>query len=528
MSTTKQLTAMQQYQAALTTMPTGRPPSTADMAALVESGKPAAFIYAFNESDRQYGTDQYPVSGTFRATTTPWLNDISTIPSTWSWTQQDIEGQQYRTTQVNDENTYLQTHVPGQTYSGSVADQIQQRYTKGMWDTGKVFSQDQIDTLTQNWINDDGEFARQRLGGSNPNVMAQYTGSDADLQTLVRNSAGAHDKETLLSTLQSAHGRGTLFVYDYNPALGQIQKNQFVQTNAKPDYMPDGFFFSVPIAFFALQTSSRENVLMPVAIQVDSVNNGYIFTTADGDNAWLLAKLWVASADAQWWFSGSHLFNAHSIDMIFGIAVLNLIEQNQLDEKHPMLVLMSPHIQKVLDINNLVYDATGTTDIYQKDQFCDQFLPTGRIGIYQLVNDLCQNYSFDDQAFDKTMSARGVDATSLPVSCPYRDDGQIWWTAIRNFVGAIVDSTYTDDRAVASDTSLNDWMNLVQQAFNHDGTTRFTWAASKDDLKQAFTNFFPLFRPTYSGQRQHVRELGLRSQRCLRHDICTPHIGSRE
>jgi hypothetical protein len=491
MNSKMKLTAMEKFQAALTTSPQQY---TTNAALTTQAVATTDYIFSFNEADRKYDTSQYSSAGTFSATTTPWLNDITTVPSNWQWTTADTQGQTTRTAQVGVENSYIQASVPNQTYTGSLSDQIQQRYSKGIFETSSVFDPSQIDILTQNWINDDAEFARQRLGAANPDVIAKYTGSSADLSTLVGNSAGAANKSTLLTSLQQANGSGDLFICDYNPALANIQKNQFIQTNNKPDYMPNGFYFSVPIVFFTIDSSSGKDVLMPTAIQIDSVNSGYMFTPTDGENAWLLAKLWAASADQQWWFSGTHLYNTHSIDMIFGVGALNLLEQGQLDATHPMLILLYPHIQKVFNINNAVYNAAITADnpggIYQPDSFCDGFLPTGRIGIYQLVNDLYQNYSFDDQAFDKTIAARGMDSTNFAGSFPYRDDGQVWWQAISGFVDSIVDATYASDSDVAADVQLNAWMKLVESAFNHDGVTRFTWTASIAYTKQAFTNLF--------------------------------------
>jgi hypothetical protein len=448
------------------------------------------YIYEFNSSDRSYDTSQYSTSGVFDKTTTPWLNDLLTVPADWRPNTVDRDYSTTRGQQVDSENSYIQANVPGQQYTGTVDEQIQQRFSKGLFDNS-VFPQDQVDILTENWINDDLEFARQRLGAANPNVIAKYAGTDSDLTDLVNNSAGAINKTELITTLTTANANGTLFVCDYSSALNGIAKNDYVQTNFKPDYMPDGFFFSVPIAFFVADTSDGSEVLKPVAIQIDAINDAYFFTPQDSANAWLLAKLWTASADAQWWFSGTHLFNTHSIDMLFGISALNLIEQGLLDENHPIVVLMSPHLKKVFDVNTAVYDASdATVGIYQKGSFCDGFLPTGRIGIYQLINDLYQNYSFDDMAFDKTIAARNMQSQDFSGSFPYRDDGEIWWKTISNFVANIVDATYASDTEVADDKQLNQWMQLTESAFNQDGTTRFTWIATISYLKQMMSNLF--------------------------------------
>ncbi len=298
---------------------------------------------------------------------------------------------------------------------------------------------------------------------------------------LINDAAGAQDKSALANTLGNALNNKQLFVCDYRPVLGNVIDKQFVRKDQH---------LAAPLAFFTIEN----NALMPKAIQIEAPQNGYLFTTADGDNAWLLAKLWVANADAQWWFSGSHLFNTHSIDMIFGIAALERIQTGALAESHPMVVLMYPHLKKVFDINTAVYNATaydsdgGAPGIYQKGQFCDQFLPTGRIGIYQIINNLYQGYRFDDQAFDQTIQARGIDENVLPVHFPYRDDGGPWFSAITTFVGDIVDASYDSDAAVEKDSALNGWLNAVQQAFNHDRNERFTWQPKKARLKSVFAN----------------------------------------
>lgn len=480
MTTAPKLAAIKQYMRHLTTPSNSPRLIAAEPLATGQTAELTTYIYQFNASDLAYSTSQYPVSGNFSGTTSPWFNNIETIPATWQWTTADSAAATARSAQVTSENAYIQQNVPGQTYSGTASAQIQQRYTLGMWDN-TVFSQSQINTLTENWVNDDAEFARQRLGGANPDVIAKYSGSNADLATWVDGGAGSYNNSALVTALQAANTAGTLFVCDYTPALGKVKNNQFVQ---------NGFYFSVPVAFFSVVGQT----LMPLAIQVDSSNKGYIFTPQDDANSWLLAKLWGASADAQWWYSGTHLFNTHSIAMIFSTSALNLIEQGLLAQEHPIMVLMYPHIQKVFNINNAVYNVAATSSIdygiYQTGSFCDQFLPTGRIGIYQIINDLYQNYNFDDMAFDRTLATRKVDSGNLPVSFPYRDDGQIWWQAIQSFVGNVVDATYSNDAAVAADTQLNAWMNMTQGAFNHDGVKRYTWTASKSYLKQAMTNLF--------------------------------------
>lgn len=450
------------------------------------------FIFAYLERDRAFSAAEYPGhpnGGVWTGSTTPWIADILSVPPTWSWTPADLVGLTIRQGQAKAADAYIQDHVAGQTYEGTAAQRLQQRYTKGMW-SPLIFPPAQVETLVKNWIDDDAEFARQRLGGANPFLLAKYRGSAEDLDGMIARSAGAHDKSALAATLTAALARGALFVCDYRPLLGGVAKHKYVRA---------GQHFTVPVVFFEVEAASGHARLMPVAIQLDAPGDGYVFTPADDANAWLLAKLWAASADTQAWYSGAHIFRTHSVGSIFGIAALRVIQQGKLTTGHPMVTLMYPHLRKVFAINHFIYDAKAyerggqRVGIYQAGTpsspgFTDTALPTGRIGIYQIIHDLYATYSFEAQAFDVDLKARGVDAESLPVAFPFRDDGAAWWGAIEAFVTDVVNATYPDDASVAADAQLGAWMTLVEAAFNHDGAVRFTWRANRADLARNLAN----------------------------------------
>ena len=457
-----------------------RPAAQADVQPVVD------FVFSgLTPSDLAYDTSQYPVSGNFQGVMPAWLNDLRPVPGDWQWSKVWYIYNKQRGAQVQAETAYVKNNVPGQKYTGTkTADIIQQRYTQGMWDPS-MFGPSQIDTLTQNWIASDQEFARQRLGGANPNVIKLASAGSYNIANWIAKASNASSLSALNNTLTAAQTTGTLYVCDYTGVLGNAVKKQFVV---------NGRYLAAPICFFSVNTSA--NTLTPLAIQIVGTDpTSYIFTPGDPNDpngdAWLLAKLWAASADQQWWFSGSHLFNAHTIDMIFGIAALNQIQIGILPPTHPLVILTKPFLSQVFNINNLVISAAASQEkgIYQKGSFCDAVLPTGRIGLYQIINDLFQNYNFDANAFPVQMISRGLQSGAIAkVPFPYRDDGQIWWNAIQTFVTAIVGATYPNDAAVAADKALNGWMNAVQTAFNHDGTIRFTWTPTVAYLTSAFTN----------------------------------------
>lgn len=450
------------------------------------------FIYAYLEEDRTFTASEYPghpEGGVWTGCTTPWIADIHSVPPSWSWTPADLAGLARRTAQIKAADAYIQRSVPSQRYAGTAAQILQQRFTRGMW-SPEVFAAAEVDALVGNWIDDDAEFARQRLGGANPYIIAKYQGTAASLTDAIARSAGARDREGLAATLSAALARGALFVCDYRPILGGVARERLVRA---------GRHFTVPLVFFVVDGAGGAARLMPAAIQLDAPGDGYLFTPADDANAWLLAKLWAASADAQAWFVGTHIFRTHSIGAIFGIAALQVIQRGALSPDHPMVTLMQPHLRKVFDINHFIYDAKAYArggrhfGIYQRGRsgapsLTDAALPAGRIGTYQIIHDLYEGYTFDGQAFDASIADRGVGAEDLPVFFPFRDDGAVWWDAIRAFVSEVVDATYASDTAVAADVELGAWMALVDEAFNQGGAARFTWEASRAGLARILAN----------------------------------------
>ena len=445
------------------------------------------FVYSgLTSADLNYDSSEYPQSGTFGGVLPPWIDDINAVPQNWQATAADSQDSSDRQTQVSAAMSYIANHVPGQQYSGTTTAQIiEQYFTQGMWDPS-IFSQQQVAALTGNWVADDGELARQRLGSANPNVIKLADAASYDIAAWTGAASNGAQLSTLRATLSAAQSAGALFVCDYRPVLGAAVTGQLVRK---------GSHLAAPLCFFTIDASGT--ALTPQAIQISATDSGaYIFTPADAADpqrdAWLLAKLWVASSDQQWWFSGSHLFNTHTIDMLFGTAALNQILTGVLPANHALVILAKPYLQKSFNINSGVIgmkaDISGTP-IYQKGSFCDNVLPTGRIGLYSVISSLYQNYRFDDNAFPAQISKRGLNSGPITkVVFPYRDDGQRWWTAVNNFVSGIVNATYANDSAVAADAGLNGWMNAVQAAFNHDGATRFTWTPSVACLNSVFSN----------------------------------------
>jgi hypothetical protein len=447
------------------------------------------FVFAWLLVDREYGPPEYANTGVFDSTTTPWLDNINAIPPSQRWTPDDLAAMQRRKVQSDREQAYALAHRPQPGQLGTdPKTYIARAFSEGMYDPS-VFSADQIARLTSFWVADDAEFARQRLGGANPDMIRVFAEPDATLSQFINDSTGAHDLKKLFETLKRAHNANTfsddgdLFWCDtYRDILGPIVKNNRVR---------NGQYLALPRVFFTRDGAGRS--LTPQAIQL--MPHGYWFTPDDGPNAWLLAKLHVAAADAQCWFSGTHLFRTHSIVMIFAIATQQLLAQNKLDPNHPIVKLVAPHLTKVFDINNAVYNFHGddaARGIYGVGEFCDLVLPGGRIGVYETIKafyaspagTLLGTYDFNQEYFWGVFARNGMYKENFDGDYPYRDDAGPWWDAIRRFTDAIVDATYASDDALAADRAVANWMGTITQAFNYDGLTHFAYTAGKPGFSQ--------------------------------------------
>lgn len=243
---------------------------------LTAAGSLTDYTFEYLKADLSYGPAEYPSSGVYGGVLPPWFNSLDTISADWQWTSADLAASQKRGGQVVAEQAYIEARVPGQSYTGTAAEQIRQRYTKGIWDEA-TFSQGYVDRLTQNWIADDAEFARQRLGGANPNVIARYMGTTTAIAQWVQGAKGSKDAQALTRQLQAAVNANTLFVCDYQIALGNAVRQQLVRS---------GQWLTSPLVYFVVDGGK----LLPVAIQLTP--GAYIFTPGDDANSWLLAKLW--------------------------------------------------------------------------------------------------------------------------------------------------------------------------------------------------------------------------------------------
>jgi arachidonate 15-lipoxygenase len=279
---------------------------------------------------------------------------------------------------------------------------------------------------------DDRVFARQRVAGANPLVIRQVRGVDDRFpvtEALFR-SVLPDD------SLEAAGREGRLFLADYHELAG-VQEGLF---RGVPK------FLSAPLALYAVEKTSRQ--LVPVAIQCGQQPgpDNPIFTPHDGQ-AWLMAKTVAQVADANVHETVSHLGRTH-----IWIEPFPMATERQLGANHPLRLLLRPHFEGTLFINEQAYSR-----LLAPAGFVDDLLAGTLEVSIQLTAQAVRTYRFDEAMLPTALRARGVDDPGTLPDYPYRDDALLNWNAIRGWVGDYLRTYYRSDADVAADFELAAW-----------------------------------------------------------------------
>ena len=283
----------------------------------------------------------------------------------------------------------------------------------------------------------DETFAELRLSGANPVLIRRidklddrFPVTDADFQI------------TLLGdTLAAAGAEGRLYLVDY-------QKLDGIETGVAPGGWQK--YLYAPLALFAVSKQTRK--LTAIAIQCKQrpgVNNP-IFTPDDGYN-WKIAKTIVEIADGNYHESITHLGRTHLTLEPFIVGA-----HRQFGLNHPLLILLQPHFEGTLAINNL-----ARLKLISPDGVVDRLLGGTISATLGLSAWGVQGHAFMDLLPMASFRERGVDDLELLPHYAYRDDSLLHWNAIREWVATYVRCFYRSDEEVAADVELAGWLTEV-------------------------------------------------------------------
>jgi arachidonate 15-lipoxygenase len=295
--------------------------------------------------------------------------------------------------------------------------------------------------IAQNF-RDDEMFAHLRVAGPNPMLLARVSSLPAKFPLT---NAQYQSVMGVADSLQGAAAAGRLYLADYVGLGAMGDERPVSKLLSKTGYA------SAPIALFAVPAGG--GALQPVAIQCGQAPGTYpvivrSFTSGSGAYwAWQMAKTVVQVADFNYHEMFVHLGRTHLLSEAFAIATYR-----QLAPNHPLNVLLVPHFEGTLFIN----DIAGKI-IMGPGTFGDVIL-AAPIGILQAGagNDRLA-LDFYAAMLPADLKARGVDTDSTLSDYPYRDDALLIWNAIRQWVADYVAVYYLSDADVTGDTELTAW-----------------------------------------------------------------------
>lgn len=283
---------------------------------------------------------------------------------------------------------------------------------------------------------DDAFLAFQRVGGMNPMVLRRADGipkkmalDDARVSALL---------PTGLS-LADLGKTGRLYSCDYG-ILDGIKLGSYEDRR---------LFTAAPLALFWVDEGGA---LQPLAVQLgQDASADAVFTPADG-GAWLVARTLLQIADMNHHEMATHLCRTH-----FVLEAFATVAERQLSHRHPVAVLLRPHLRIML-FNNF----EGRELLIGPNGFASQIMAGGDAGSKQIVQRAYEGYeprgvapwSFDDWDLPAELAARGVDDAAALPDYPYRDDGLLVWEEVRSYVESYVRVYYESDAAVAGDPEI--------------------------------------------------------------------------
>ncbi|KAF1378100.1 hypothetical protein PFLUV_G00186430 [Perca fluviatilis] len=287
--------------------------------------------------------------------------------------------------------------------------------------------------VKDHWM-EDWYFGYQCLNGCNPLLLRQTRRLPPNLSVtsdMLRPFLSAG------SSLEQELQKGTVYLLDYE-VLDGVPANV---VNGKQTYL------SAPLV---LLHQNLQGQLVPIAIQLQQTPGPHnpVFLPSDPGCDWLLAKMWVHSADFQCHQLASHYLRTHMLGELCCVATLR-----QLPEPHPLHQLLMPHVRTCLQIN-----LRARASLLAAGGVFDKAIGCGLDALPVLLSRASERIRYGSLCVPEDLMERGVD--TLPQSY-YAQDARRIWDALHRFVISWVDLYYRGDDAVQQDSELQHWITDI-------------------------------------------------------------------
>ncbi|XP_039463064.1 polyunsaturated fatty acid lipoxygenase ALOX15B-like isoform X2 [Oreochromis aureus] len=290
------------------------------------------------------------------------------------------------------------------------------------------------DYVQKHW-KDDAFFGYQFLNGVNPILIRRCTAlpDNFGVTDEMVFSNGQHN-------LAEEMKKGNIFLCDYK-LLDGVQANTI---NGKQQFL---------MAPLVLLQKTNDDKLMPIAIQLKQkpAEDNPVFLPTDSEYDWLLAKIFVRSADFNLYELNAHLLRAHLLAEVFTVSLLR-----NLPMVHPLYKLLRPHTRYTLQINYLARDLL----ISENGSFA-KFTASGGKGAAEILKKSLATVTYTSLCIPDDIEERGL--KDVP-NFYYRDDGLKLWDIIHRFVEPVLTHYYETDADVQEDHELQNW---IKEIFEH-------------------------------------------------------------
>uniref|UniRef100_A0A3P9MN05 Arachidonate 15-lipoxygenase type B n=1 Tax=Oryzias latipes TaxID=8090 RepID=A0A3P9MN05_ORYLA len=315
---------------------------------------------------------------------------------------------------------------------------------------------DIADYVQKHW-KEDSFFGIQFLNGVNPILIRRCT-------ELPRNFP-VTDSMLFPSgqiSLDAEIQKGNIFLCDYKHLDG-VKTNTI---NGKKQYL---------MAPLVLLQKTADKKLMPIAIQLKQTpaEDNPIFLPTDSEYDWLLAKIFVRSADFSEHQLNTHLLRTHLLAEVYAVSLLRNVPM-----VHPLYKLLIPHTRYTLQINFLARNLL----ISENGSFT-QFSASGGEGMLTILRRSLSAVTYSSLCITDDIAERGMQ--DVP-NYFYRDDGLRLWYIIYRFVKGVIEYYYKNDQEVQQDTEIQKWISDI---FEHGFLSQ-----ASTGIPQSFTTVLELVK----------------------------------
>ncbi|KAK2863561.1 hypothetical protein Q5P01_003094 [Channa striata] len=272
----------------------------------------------------------------------------------------------------------------------------------------------------------------QFLNGVNPMMIRRCTALPSNLP-VTDDMVFLHGQHSLAEEMK----HGNIFLCDYK-TLDGLQPNTI---NGKKQYL---------VAPLVLLHKTPDEKLVPIAIQLKQTpgDDNPIFFPTDSVYDWLLAKIFVRSADFQLHQLNFHLLRTHLLAEVFAVSLLHNVSN-----MNPLFKLLVPHTRYTLQINilarlNLISDPGLFTKI----------TASGGEALITVLRRSMSSLTYSSLCIQENISERGLE--SVP-NFYYKEDGFRLWEIIHRFVQGILKHYYKNDSEVQKDPEIQAWIGDI-------------------------------------------------------------------